>query len=115
MIIKKERTRLLITEFDDNEKTMIENLVASMDNVFLYYDKDNHLIGLPTGMEKTLRDRFKKSKFIDNSKDYWDYARITPVEHNAQPRNQLQIDFIKFGLNCINDKEKFAGILSPGT
>lgn len=115
MIIKKERTRLLITEFDDNEKHMIENLVASMDNVYLYFDEDNHLIGLPTGMEKTLKEKFRKSQFIDNSKEFWDFNRITPVEHNAQPRNQLQIDFIKFGIECMNNKEKFAGILSPGT
>lgn len=114
MIIKKERTRLIITEFTNNEKTQLENLVASMDNVFLYYDQDNQLIGLPTGMEKTLRNTFK-SKFIDNSKEYWDYNRITPVEFTIGPRNQLQKDFIQFGLECLNKKEKFAGILSPGT
>jgi len=115
MIITKERTRLLITEFTDVEYKKVEDLVAAMDNVFMYYDKYKKLIGLPTGMEQTFRKVFKNAKFIDKSTDYWPYARIEPVEHNAKPRNQLQIDFINFALEQSKKKQKLAGILSPGT
>lgn len=115
MIITKERTRLIFTEYTPLEKKKIEDLVASLDNVFLYQDPDDKMIGLPTGMEKTIKQLFHKAKFIDHSNSYWEYERITPVEHNAQPRNQLQIDFIKFVLEHAKKREKLAGILSPGT
>jgi hypothetical protein len=97
------------------EKKKIEDLVGTMDKVFAYEDEDNGIIAFPPGMEKWVRATFPNIRIIDNSKSYWDYAAITPVEHNAQPRNQLQIDFIKFVLEQANKKEKVAGILSPGT
>lgn len=115
MKIVKERTRLIFTEYTPLEKHKIEDLVASLDNLFLYQDPDDKMICLPTGMEKTIRAMFKDAKFTDNSKEFWPYARIIPVEHNAQPRNQLQIDFIQFVLDNAKDKRKLAGILSPGT
>lgn len=115
MIITKERTRLLFTEYNHSEYIYLENLVASMDNVFMYVDQDKNMIGLPTGMEATVRKIFPKAEFIDNSKEYWPYAKIAKVEHNAQPRNQLQKDFIKFVLDNAKHNQKLAGILSPGT
>ena len=115
MNILKERTRLVFTDYTDLDRKKIEDLVASIDNVFMYHDPDNKMICLPTGMENTIKKLFKNAKFTDNSSSYWDYARIQPVEHNAQPRNQLQIDFIKFVLDNANKKQKLAGILSPGT
>ena len=114
MNIEKQRSRLLITEFNNAEYKYLEDLVASMDNVFLYHDEDKHLIGIPTGMEDTLHKVFPKAKWIDNSQQYWDYARIHPVTHNATPRNQLQKDFINFVLEHAAKKDKIAGILSPG-
>lgn len=115
MIITKERTRLIFTEYTPLEKRKLEDLVASLDNVFLYQDPDDKMIGMPTGMEKTIKKLFSKSKFIDNSSKYWEYAKIKPVTHEAEPRNQLQIDFIKFVLEHAKKKDKIAGILSPGT
>lgn len=115
MNIVKERTRLIFTDYTPLEKHKIEDLVASLDNLFLYQDPDDKMICLPTGMEKTIRSLFKDAHFEDRSKEYWPFARITPVEHNAQPRNQLQIDFIQFVIDHANNKEKVAGILSPGT
>jgi len=115
MIITKERTRLLFTEYTPLEHRKLEDLVASLDNVFMYYDADYNVIGMPTGMEQTIRKLFKDAKWIDKSKEHWDYARIQPVQHNAQPRNQLQIDFINFVLENSSKKQKLAGILSPGT
>lgn len=114
MKIIKERTRLLISEYTDKELRDIEDLVASLDNVFMYRDPDDQFVAMPTGMVDTLKKTFK-CKIIDNSKEYWDYARITPVEHNAKPRNQLQVDFINFVLDNAKKKNKLAGILSPGT
>jgi len=115
MNIVKERTRLIFTEYTPLEKHKIEDLVASLDNLFLYQDPSDRMICLPTGMEKTIRSLFKDAHFTDNSKEYWPFARITPIEHNAKPRNQLQIDFIQFVIEHANNKEKVAGILSPGT
>ncbi len=115
MKILKERTRLIFTEFTEPEKKYLEDLVASMDNVFMYIDPDGEKLGLPTGMEATVKRVFPKAEFIDHSNEYWPYATIAPVEHNAKPRNQLQVDFIKFVLEQASKKQKLAGILSPGT
>lgn len=115
MQILKERTRLLISDFTSNERKAIEDMVASLDNVYMYYDPDENVIGLPTGMEKHLKNTFKSIKFTDRSSQYWEYEKITPVDHNAKPRNQLQVDFINFVLEKSKDKQKLAGILSPGT
>ena len=115
MKIVKERTRLIFTEFTDSEKKYLENLVASMDNVFMYIDPDGEKLGLPTGMEATVKRVFPKAEFIDHSDEYWPYEKIAPVEHNAQPRNQLQKDFIAFVLENVKKSQKLAGILSPGT
>lgn len=115
MKITKERTRLIFTEYTPLEKHKIEDMVAAMDNIFWYNDPDDRFICLPTGMENTIKKVFKDAQFEDKSNEYWPYARITPVEHNAQPRNQLQIDFINFVLENAKDNKKVAGILSPGT
>lgn len=115
MNITKERTRLIFTEYNDSEKHQLEDLVGTMDNVFAYEDSDNHIIAFPPGMESIVHKAFPKIHINDKSSEYWEYAYITPVEHNAQPRNQLQIDFIKFILENTNKKQKLAGILSPGT
>lgn len=115
MIITKERTRIIFTEYTDIEKRQLEDLVATMEKVFIYEDPDNKMICFPTGMEETVKKTFPKISIVDKSDGYWEYAHITPVEHNAQPRNQLQIDFIEFVLEQANKKNKLAGILSPGT
>lgn len=115
MDIKKERTRLLITNYTDGEKRHLEDMVASLDNVYMYYDPDYNVIGLEPGIENTIRRVFPYAKFKDNSLDYWEYNRITPVEHNAAPRNQLQRDFIDFVLTNAKKKQKLAGILGVGT
>lgn len=115
MNIIKERTRLIFTEYNDSEKHQLEDLVGTMDNVFAYEDPDNHIIAFPPGMESIVHKTFPKIHIEDKSSEYWEYTYITPVEHNAQPRNQLQIDFIKFVLENTNKHQKLAGILSPGT
>ena len=115
MNIIKERTRLMFTEYTPLEEHKIDDLVGTMDKVFSYKDPDGKMIAFPTGMEDSVRKLFPKIPIEDRSKSYWDYAAITPVEHNAQPRNQLQIDFIKFVLENANKKQNVAGILSPGT
>lgn len=115
MKIVKERTRIVFSEYTDLEKRMLEDLVATEEKVFIYEDPDNKMVCFPTGMEETVKKTFPRIPIIDNSNEYWEYATITPVEHNAQPRNQLQIDFIKFVLDQANKKNKLAGILSPGT
>ena len=115
MKIIKERTRIIFTEYNDAEKRMIDNIVGTDDKVFSYEDVDNHIICFPPGMETTVKKIFPHNNIEDHSKEYWDYAAITPVEHNAQPRNQLQIDFINFVLQQAKSKQKLAGILSPGT
>ena len=115
MDILQERTRLLFSNYTAQEYKQIEDLVASMDNVFLYRDPDTGVIGLPTGMIKTMLHTFPKAHYKNRSVEYWDYEKIQPVHHNAKPRNQLQIDFINFVLATARKKQKLAGILSPGT
>lgn len=115
MRIIKERTRLMFIEYNDIEEKQLDDLVGTMDKVFSYKDPDGKMIGFPTGMENSVKQLFPKIKIEDRSNEYWDYAAISPVEHNAQPRNQLQIDFIKFVLDNANKKRNVAGILSPGT
>lgn len=115
MRIVKERTRLIFYEYNDVEKRKIEDLVATMDKAFTYEDSDNHFICIPTGMEAPVAKTFPKVRIEDHSKEYWEYETIAPVQHDAKPRNQLQVDFISFILNNARDKKNVAGILSPGT
>ena len=115
MNIVKEKTRLLFTDYTEPEKQFLENAVASMDNIFMYVDPDKDVLGLPTGMETSVKKMFPNAKFVDNSSSYWPFARIDPVSNDAQPRNQLQIDFINFLLENSNKQQKAAGILSTGT
>lgn len=114
MIITKERTRLIFTEFTAAEKKYLEEIVSSMDNVFIYIDPDGDMLGLPTGMEKSVKKLFPNAKFIDNSNEYWPYATTQKVEHSAKPRNQLQKDFINFVIENAKKKQKVVGILSTG-
>lgn len=115
MDIVKERTRIVFTNYTDLEKRKLEDLVATDQKVFIYEDPDNEMICFPTGMETTVKTVFSKIPIQDHSKEYWEYDHITPVQHEATPRNQLQEDFIKFVLEQANQKRKVAGILSPGT
>ena len=115
MRIIKERTRLMFVEYNSAEEKLLEDLVGTMDKVFAYKDPDGKMIAFPTGMEDSVKKLFPKIHIEDHSKEYWDYVAITPVEHKAEPRNQLQVDFIKFVLENANKKRNVAGILSPGT
>lgn len=115
MEIIKERTRIIFKDYTPLEKHKIEDLVGTMDKVFTYQDPDDKMICFPPGMIDSVKAEFPKVPIVDKSSDYWDYNRIQPVEHNAQPRNQLQIDFIKFVLEKAKSNKKVAGILSPGT
>lgn len=114
MQILKERTRLIFSDYTKNEKLRLENQVASMDNVFMYVDKDKQILALPSGMEATVKKMFPQAKFIDHSDQYWPFAKIEPVQHEMKPRNQLQIDAINFILENAKKKQKLACILSPG-
>ena len=115
MVITKERTRLIFTEYTDSEKRYLENMVASMDNIFMYFDPDNNKIGLPTGIEDTVKKAFPKADFIDRSDTYWPYAKTSNVEHSAKPRNQLQIDVIDFIMKNSEKGQKVGCILGTGT
>ncbi len=115
MKIVKERTRLMFYDYDYIEKKKIEDIVGTEEKVFTYEDPDGKFIAYPPGMLNDVVDTFQNVNIIDNSSTHWEYATITPVNHNAQPRNQLQIDFINFVLDHSSKKENVAGILSTGT
>ena len=115
MKIVKEQTRLIFYEYNDFEKKKIEDIVGTEEKVFTYEDPDGKFIAYPPGMLKDVMAAFPHVTIIDNSSSYWECAAITPVSHNAQPRNQLQIDFINFVLDHAKKKENVAGILSTGT
>ncbi len=115
MRIVKERTRLIFTEYNELEKHKLEDLVGTDDKAFLYQDPDDKMLCFPPGMYDSVKAMFPKIPIEDRSATYWEYESITPVTHEAKPRNQLQVDFIKFVLENANKKNNLAGILSPGT
>lgn len=115
MRIVKERTRLIFYDYNDIEKRKIEDIVGTEEKVFTYEDPDGKFIAYPPGMLKDVSVAFPSVRVEDHSSSYWDSASITPINHNAQPRNQLQIDFINFVINNAAKKKNVAGILSTGT
>ena len=116
MKIELERTRIIISNYNKEEKFEIEEIVASSDKTYIHEDKDKHRIYLLTGVIEDIRRAFPEAHFQDNSNLYWDYSKITPVKHDAEPRNQLQKDFINFLIKNVNEGEgKIVGVLDPGT
>lgn len=115
MNIRKERTRLLFTEYTDTEKRQLQDMVATTNTIYLYEDDDKKVLALPTGMEELVKKNFPKSKFVDASDTYWPYKKIHEVHHSAKPRNQLQTDFISYLINESKQGHKVGGILSTGT
>ena len=115
MRIVKESTRLTFYDYNDIEKKKIEDIVGTEEKVFTYEDPDGKFIAYPPGMLKDVMQTFPNISVVDNSSKHWDCVPIQPVNHNAQPRNQLQVDFINFVLEHSKKKENVAGILSTGT
>lgn len=115
MRIVKESTRLIFYDYNDIEKKKIEDIVGTEEKVFTYEDPDGKFIAYPPGMLKDVMQTFPNISVVDNSSKHWDCAPIQPVNHNAQPRNQLQIDFINFVLENAKKNQNVAGILSTGT
>lgn len=115
MRIVKESTRLIFYDYNDIEKKKIEDIVGTEEKVFTYEDPDGKFIAYPPGMLKDVMQTFPNISVVDNSSKHWDCVPIQPVNHNAQPRNQLQVDFINFVLEHSKKKENVAGILSTGT
>lgn len=114
MEIILQRTRIIFKDFNPGEKVAIEDLVGTQQKSLLFEDPDKGIICIPTGMIDSVSKRFPYIKIKDESKDYWPYEKITPVQNNAEPRNDLQKDFIKCLLENANKQPKVAGILSPG-
>ena len=115
MTIVIERTRIIFSEYTDQEKKKIEDLVATIDKVFTFEDTDKQKIYLPTGMIPIIKKLFPNIHMKDESDKYWPFEFIPEYKHTAEPRNQLQIDFINFVMEQVKAKRKLAGILSPGT
>ncbi len=115
MKITRERTRIIFEEYNDIEHRKIDRMVSTADRTLHYEDKDYNKIYIASGMLDTVKQAFPKVSIIDKSSEFWPYAKIPSVEHSAEPRNQLQIDFINFVLEQAKNNRKLAGILSPGT
>ena len=91
-------------------------MVSTQDKIFFCVDLDDSKIYVAPGLIDEVKKKFPKANFTDKSKEYWKYASIAPVEHKAEPRNQLQKDFIQFVIEHVNKGEcKLGGVLSPGT
>ena len=105
----------MFTQYTTEEREQLQALVSAMDKVLFFEDTYKHRICIPTGMIQTIKDTFPNAHFIDRSNEYWDYAHINPVTHNATWRNNLQRDFIKFVIENAREKHKIAGVLNPGT
>lgn len=115
MKITVERTRIIFTEYTHEEKRRIEDIVATDEKAFLYQDPDDLMICFPPGMLDVVKTKFRHVPIVDHTKSYWDYEKISPVEHNAKPRNQLQIDCISSIMKAFKEGKKAAAIVSPGT
>lgn len=115
MRIVKERTRILMYDYNEIEKRKIEDLVATMDKVFTYEDTDNHFIALPTGMHDPIKKLFPNNPIEDKSQTYWEYETIQEYKFDIEPRNQLQKDCIGLILNDFQKHINCAAIVSPGT
>ena len=116
MKIVLERTRIIISDYNMQERIDIEELVSTIDKSFFYEDTEKQRICILPGMLNDLKKVFPKVKVEDRSKDYWDYAKIEKVNHNMKWRNQLQEDFINFLIKSANQKKgKVVGVLAPGT
>ena len=111
-----ERTRLIITEYTEEELRKVEALVSTIDKSFYYEDQDKGRICMMPGMLDDFKKEFPKVHIDDQSKTYWDYAKINKVKLTIKWRNKLQEDFINFLIKSANDKKgKVIGILAPGT
>lgn len=116
MKVTIERTRLIITEYTTEDKINIDNTVSTIDNSFFYEDYEKKRICVLPGLLDDLKKKFKDLKIEDNSKEYWNYAKIDKIDHNMKWRNKLQEDFINFLIRSANDKKpKVVGVLAPGT
>ena len=114
MKIIKERSRLIVTEYTEQEKHEIEKIVSTMDNIFLYTDDDKNIVYLPTGLQHIVDDKFKV-KIEDKSKSYWEYNTLTKPEKNGfTPRDQMQIDIIKFTIEHAKNGKNIGIIAPPG-
>lgn len=116
MKIELERTRIIISNYNKFDRHDLEEIVSTSDRTFFYEDKEKHRICVLPGLAEDIKNAFPEAIFEDKSKSYWDYAKITPVKHDAEPRNQLQKDFINFLVKSANEqKGKVVGVLAPGT
>lgn len=115
MRIVKERTRILMYDYNEIEKRKIEDLVATMDKVFTYEDTDNHFIALPTGMHDPIKKLFPNNPIEDKSQTYWEYETIQEYKFDIEPRNQLQKDCIGLIMKDFQKHINCAAIVSPGT
>lgn len=115
MKIVRERTRLIISGFTREEHFDIEEIVSTIDKSFMYEDQSKRRICVPPGLIDDFEHYFPNAQFEDNSKQFWDYANINPVDHDMKWRNKMQEDFIKFLISNANKKTpKVVGILAPG-
>lgn len=114
MKIVKERSRLIVTEYTEQERHDIEKIVSTMDNIFIYTDDDKNIVYLPTGLQKIVEDRFRV-KIEDKSNSYWEYDTITKPEKNPfVPRDQMQVDIIKFTIDNAKSGKNIGIIAPPG-
>ena len=77
-----ERTRLIITEYTEEELRKVEALVSTIDKSFYYEDQDKGRICMMPGMLDDFKKEFPKVHIDDQSKTYWDYAKINKVKLN---------------------------------
>jgi len=117
MRVIKNRSRLIFSEFTSTERKMIEQLVSTMNNIFIFHDQDKQKMYLPPGVEDSIRKLFPRVAIEDESSEYWPFKKAAPAaDGHFEPRSQVQIDCIDFALKNAKDMYPLLGfILGPGT
>jgi superfamily II DNA or RNA helicase len=112
--IVKERSRLIFTDYSPTEKRAIEKLVSTEEKIFTFEDPDKQTIYLPTGMEHAVKTQLRHPIVYKTAP--WPAKQAKPSgSGHFEPRNQMQIDAIKFALACAKKLTPLVGfILPPG-
>lgn len=111
-----ERTRIMFENYSPEEKADIEELTSTIETSYYYEDRQKRRICIPPGLSTEIERLFPDVQVENKSDQFWEFAKIEPVEHKMKWRNRMQKDFIEFLIKESNKKTpKVIGILAPGS
>ena len=69
MNITLERTRIIIEDYDENDRRKLERMVSTQDKIFFCVDEDYNKIYVAPGLIDEVKKKFPKANFTDKSKE----------------------------------------------